>query len=92
MSASLIIVVVVGSLFIGALLYLGAGKTVKKRPKKIENFSPFVIIFMPLFSWMAYTQINSDQSSLFTKFPALNYLALGLFVGGCIIENRRTKG
>jgi ABC-type transport system involved in cytochrome c biogenesis permease subunit len=92
MRASLLIVIFLGALFIGALLYLGAGKTVKVRPKKYESFGPLVIIFMPLFSWMAYTQIDKSKVSLFNTYPILNYTALVLFVGAYFWEREKTRG
>jgi hypothetical protein len=92
MTISLIIVIVMGALFVGALLYLGAGKSVKPRPKKSDSFGPLVLILLPLMSWMAYTQINKEQYSLFNAYPALNYIVIAVFVGAFIWEKGKAKG
>ncbi len=92
MTASLLIVITLGALFIGALLYLGSGKMVKVRSKRSENFGPLVIILLPLLSWVAYTQLNREQASLFNAFPELNYIVLAMFVCAYLWEKGRTKG
>ena len=92
MSASLIIVFVIGALFIGALLYLGSGKSIKDRPRKSERFGPLILVLMPLLSWMAYTQLNKSQASLFNVYPLLNYIALAVFICAYVWEKERKKG